>query len=56
MTTAQEIVRQAYTEVGQPDQYDASRVAYLTYDQFGYTAGVDGMMIRERPEAPDVQS
>jgi hypothetical protein len=51
MTTAQEIVKQAYIEVGQPDSYDPSKVAYLTYDQFGYTAGVDGIMMRERPEA-----
>jgi hypothetical protein len=51
MTTAQEIVRTAYTEVGQVDNYDPSKIAYLTYDQFGYTAGVDGIMMRERPEA-----
>jgi hypothetical protein len=51
MTTAQEIVKQAYTEIGRPDDYDPARVAYLTYDQFGYTAGVDGMMLRDRPEA-----
>ena len=51
MTTAQEIVKSAYVEVGQPDSYDPSKVAYLTYDQFGYTAGVDGMMVRDRPEA-----
>jgi hypothetical protein len=51
MTTAQEIVRTAYAEVGQLDAYDPSSVAYLTYDQFGYTAGVDGIMVRERPEA-----
>lgn len=51
MTAAQEIVRQAYTEVGKLDSYDPSRIAYLTYDQFGYTAGVDGMMVRDRPEA-----
>ncbi len=51
MTTAQEIVRAAYAEVGQLDAYDPSSVAYLTYDQFGYTAGVDGIMVRERPEA-----
>ena len=51
MTTAQDIVRSAYAEVGQSDSYDQSKVAYLTYDQFGYTAGVDGIMVRERPEA-----
>lgn len=51
MTTAQEIVKQSYAEVGQSDRYDESAIAYLTYDQFGYTAGVDGIMVRERPEA-----
>ncbi len=51
MTTAQEIVKAAYAEVGQLDTYDPNSVAYLTYDQFGYTAGVDGIMVRERPEA-----
>ena len=51
MTTAQEIVKQAYTEAGKSDDYDPSRIAYLTYDQFGYTAGVDGMMLRQRPGA-----
>jgi hypothetical protein len=51
MTTAQEIVRASYTEVGQADSFDPSKIAYLTYDQFGYTAGVDGIMMRERPEA-----
>ena len=51
MTAAQEIVKTAYTEVGKSDSYDPSKIAYLTYDQFGYTAGVDGMMVRDRPEA-----
>ncbi len=51
MTTAQEIVRQSYTEAGRLDNYEPNRVAYLTYDQFGYTAGVDGMMVRDRPMA-----
>jgi hypothetical protein len=51
MTTAQEIVKASYAEVGQSDNYDASRISYLTYDQFGYAAGVDGIMMRERPEA-----
>jgi hypothetical protein len=51
MSTAQEIVKAAYAEVGRPDDYDPNRVTYLTYDQFGYTAGVDGMMMRDRPEA-----
>ncbi len=51
MATAQEIVKQSYAEVGQLDSYDPSKIVYLTYDQFGYAAGVDGIMMRERPEA-----
>ncbi|MCA9796725.1 MAG: hypothetical protein KC910_33175, partial [Candidatus Eremiobacteraeota bacterium] len=36
---------------GRPDAFVADNVRYLTDDQFGYTAGIDGMMLRERPAA-----
>lgn len=49
MTAAQEVVKQAYTEAGRPDSYNETNISYLTYDQFGYAAGVDGMMLREKP-------
>ncbi len=49
MTAAQEVVKQAYTEAGRPDTYNEANITYLTYDQFGYAAGVDGIMLRERP-------
>jgi len=51
MTAAQEIVKQSYTEAGKPDAYQEKNIMYLTTEQFGYTAGVDGMMVREKPGA-----
>lgn len=49
MTTAQEVVKESYSAVGRPDAYNADNIHYLTDDQFGYAAGVDGIMIREKP-------
>ncbi len=51
MTAAQETVKEAYTEVGRPDLYQEGDITYLTADQFGYAAGVDGIIVRERPGA-----
>jgi hypothetical protein len=51
MTAAQETVKEAYTEMGRPDFYNADNVNFLTSDQFGYAAGVDGIILREKPGA-----
>ncbi len=51
MSAAQETVKQAYSERGRPDLYDERDIAFLTADQFGYAAGVDGMVLREKPGA-----
>ncbi|MEO0069944.1 MAG: DUF6754 domain-containing protein, partial [candidate division WOR-3 bacterium] len=51
MTAAQETVKEAYTEAGRPDLYNADNISFLTSDQFGYAAGVDGIILRERPGA-----
>jgi hypothetical protein len=51
MTAAQEIVKQSYTEAGRPDSFNEKDIFYLTQDQFGFAAGVDGIMLRERPGA-----
>jgi len=51
MSAAQETVKEAYLDAGRPDSYDADKIRYLTDDQFGYAAGVDGLMIRETPGA-----
>lgn len=51
MTTAQEVVKESFTEAGRPDTYRKEDTMYITQDQFGYAAGVDGMMMREKPGA-----
>ncbi|KPL14945.1 hypothetical protein AMJ74_02475 [candidate division WOR_3 bacterium SM1_77] len=51
MSAAQETVKQAYIEAGRPDLYDERDIPFLTADQFGYAAGVDGIMVREKPGA-----
>lgn len=51
MSAAQETVKQSYSEAGRPDLYDERDIPFLTSDQFGYAAGVDGIMVREKPGA-----
>jgi hypothetical protein len=49
MAVEQEVVREAYAEVGRPDAYNEDDVFYLTRSQFAYVAGVNGIMVRQRP-------
>ena len=49
MTTARESLREAYLSAGRPDAYNDDMVHYLTDEQFGYVAAVDGIMVREKP-------
>ena len=51
MTACQEIVKESYTNVGHADAYYPEMVRYLTDDQFGFAAGVDGILLREKPAA-----
>jgi hypothetical protein len=51
MTVARETVREAFIDVGRPDAYQEDNISYLTSSQFGYVAGVDGIMVREKPAA-----
>lgn len=51
MSTAQEVVKESYMKAGRPDTFRSENIYYLTDDQFGYVAGVDGIMVRERPAA-----
>ncbi len=51
MSVAQEVVKASYIQAGRPDAYVKESISYLTDDQFGYAAGVDGIMVRERPAA-----
>ena len=49
MVTAKEVVKEAYSKAGRPDAFQEDQVHYLTDDQFGYAAGIDGMVVREKP-------
>lgn len=51
MSVAQEVVKEAYVQAGRPDAYVKENVNYITDDQFGYAAGVDGIMVRQKPAA-----
>lgn len=51
MSMARETVKESYLRVGKPDDYKEDNIRYLTDDQFGFVAGVDGIMMRERPAA-----
>ena len=49
MAVEQEVVKEAYAEMGRPDAYNEDDVFYLTRSQFAYVAGVNGIMVRQRP-------
>jgi hypothetical protein len=51
MSMARETVKESYLRMGKPDEYNEDDIYYLTTDQFGYVAGVDGIMMRDRPAA-----
>lgn len=51
MNVVREVVRTAYLDEGRPDVYNEENVFFVTESQFAYAAGVDGIMIRERPAA-----
>jgi len=49
MVTGREVVKEAYLNAGRPDYYNDDMVYYLTDDQFGYAAGVEGLVVRQKP-------
>ncbi|NQU67508.1 MAG: hypothetical protein HQ510_06160 [Candidatus Marinimicrobia bacterium] len=51
MEAARETCKESYLKQGRPDQYYDDMVHYLTDDQFAYAAGVNGIMLREKPAA-----
>lgn len=55
MNVVQEMVRTAYLNEGRPDAYNEENIFFLTESQFAYAAGVDGMMVREKPAAVFLQ-
>jgi len=49
LAAGQEVVEQAYIEMGKKDAYDKDTVHYVAAEQFAFTATVNGYMLRERP-------
>jgi len=49
MTAGRETIKAAYQTAGRPDKYSDDMVTYVTDEQFGYVAAVDGIMVREKP-------
>lgn len=51
MSNGREVVKEAFLSMGRPDMYHDDIVHYITDEQFGYVAAVDGIMVREKPAA-----
>jgi len=51
MAAARETGRAAYVAAGRADAWRDESVSYVSDDQFGFVARVDGMIARERPAA-----
>jgi hypothetical protein len=51
MSAAEEVVKQAYAEVGNPDAYNPDNIRYLSDAQFAFAGAVNGIMLREKPAA-----
>jgi hypothetical protein len=51
MTTARETVQAAFLAAGRPDAYNEDLIYYVTDEQFGFVAYLQGMMVREKPAA-----
>jgi hypothetical protein len=51
MSTARETVKESYLAAGRPDAYRDDSIYYVTDEQFGFVAHVDGLMVRKRPAA-----
>jgi hypothetical protein len=51
MTTARETVQSSFLAAGRPDAFNEDLIYYVTDEQFGYVAYLQGMMSREKPAA-----
>tara|TARA_Y100000996_G_scaffold128488_1_gene97506 strand:- start:569 stop:1432 length:864 start_codon:yes stop_codon:yes gene_type:complete len=51
METAKETCKESYLKQGRTDLYRDDMVHYVTDDQFAYAAGVNGIMLRDKPAA-----
>jgi hypothetical protein len=51
MAVADEVVRTGCVAAGRPDAYRAENIQFISSEQFAYCAGVNGLILRERPAA-----
>jgi len=51
MSVAEEMVRQGFYNAGVPEDHKPGNMSFISDEQFAYTAGVNGIMLRERPAA-----
>ena len=51
MSAARETVEASYLTAGRSDAYNPDLIYYVTDEQFGYTAYVSGLIVRDRPAA-----
>jgi len=49
MVVAEEIVRQSYANAGRPDAHRPENIMFISSEQFAFAAGVNGLMLREKP-------
>ncbi|MEC8320100.1 MAG: DUF6754 domain-containing protein, partial [Planctomycetota bacterium] len=51
MSAARETVEASYLTAGRSDAYNPDLIYYVTDEQFGFTAYVSGLIVRDRPAA-----
>ena len=49
MVVAEEIVRQGFAEAGRIDAHKPENVMFISSEQFAFAAGINGMILRDRP-------
>jgi hypothetical protein len=49
LAAAGEVVRQSYIDAGKPEAFHPDIVRYMAGESFGFSAAVNGWMMRERP-------
>jgi len=49
MAAARDTLQRAYYQAGRPDSFKPDAVYYVTNEQFGYVAAINGVICREEP-------
>ena len=49
MRVAEEIVQQGFASAGRPDAHKPKNVMFISSEQFAFAAGVNGIIVRDRP-------